>query len=447
MKKVLVVGGGIAGIYSSILLQKKGYQVTLVDSAPKLGGLLNSIDYENGDTFDYGTHFIAGAEDPEIDSIILNEQFQKTWNKFPNEYAGNFFANQLTDNCIFVHAQKLPREEYVEGLADLVEALPCDDQNSENSEEQLIKRFGKGFTNSVYKPALTKLFGVESLKDLIVGAHRRFGMKRIVVGSPESSRELKKSAYLDDKIAFHQFSEGSASRPQYYPKDHGAQEWIKYLQEDAEALGVKILTSTNVTNIEYEGKDIKSATLNGEEKLSIDQLVWTAPLFFLAKAASLDIKMSPPILRRTTLLNYTFNKAPKTPCHFFFCYDPNYLAFRVTLYSNLQPEKTEKTGRHRVTVEVLSSPKDSSEEYLNEVKKQLINMKIFDEDVETLFQDKVDVPNGFPVLTHQFQSDTEKLESEVDKTFNNLTRAGRATSKTWFMSEVFKDVHQKIGQL
>ena len=41
---IIVVGGGIAGIVSAILLQKKFGQVCLVEQSEKIGGLYRSKD-------------------------------------------------------------------------------------------------------------------------------------------------------------------------------------------------------------------------------------------------------------------------------------------------------------------------------------------------------------------------------------------------------------------
>ncbi|GAG46143.1 unnamed protein product, partial [marine sediment metagenome] len=42
----LVVGSGISGIRSSLDLAEQGYQVTLIDRAPHMGGILTQLDYQ-----------------------------------------------------------------------------------------------------------------------------------------------------------------------------------------------------------------------------------------------------------------------------------------------------------------------------------------------------------------------------------------------------------------
>ena len=42
--KVLVLGAGISGIRSALDLAETGYRVTLIDKAPRLGGVLSRLD-------------------------------------------------------------------------------------------------------------------------------------------------------------------------------------------------------------------------------------------------------------------------------------------------------------------------------------------------------------------------------------------------------------------
>ena len=44
--KVLVLGAGISGIRSALDLAETGYRVTLIDKAPRLGGVLSRLDHQ-----------------------------------------------------------------------------------------------------------------------------------------------------------------------------------------------------------------------------------------------------------------------------------------------------------------------------------------------------------------------------------------------------------------
>ena len=62
MKKVAVVGGGIAGITAALSAAKLGRRVTLMEKRSRLGGRLGSfLDKRTGCQFDLGAHLIIGG--------------------------------------------------------------------------------------------------------------------------------------------------------------------------------------------------------------------------------------------------------------------------------------------------------------------------------------------------------------------------------------------------
>lgn len=52
-KKVIVVGGGIAGLTALAYIGKTGFNVILIEKNKELGGLVNTID-DDGFKFDTG---------------------------------------------------------------------------------------------------------------------------------------------------------------------------------------------------------------------------------------------------------------------------------------------------------------------------------------------------------------------------------------------------------
>jgi len=61
-RRVVVVGGGLAGIAASLALAREGQDVVLVERRPFLGGRVFSfVDRETGATIDNGQHVLTGA--------------------------------------------------------------------------------------------------------------------------------------------------------------------------------------------------------------------------------------------------------------------------------------------------------------------------------------------------------------------------------------------------
>jgi len=58
MKKILIIGGGIAGISLAVFLAKNKIKSILIEASPKIGGRAFSFKYKNGITIDNGQHAI-----------------------------------------------------------------------------------------------------------------------------------------------------------------------------------------------------------------------------------------------------------------------------------------------------------------------------------------------------------------------------------------------------
>ncbi|MCU0365358.1 MAG: FAD-dependent oxidoreductase [Ignavibacteriaceae bacterium] len=61
-KKVIVIGGGFAGLSAAAYLTSKKYKVTLLEASPKLGGRAYSfLDKETNSIIDNGQHILMGC--------------------------------------------------------------------------------------------------------------------------------------------------------------------------------------------------------------------------------------------------------------------------------------------------------------------------------------------------------------------------------------------------
>ena len=67
MKRVIVVGGGFAGLSTSVYLAENNFEVTLIEASPKLGGRAYSLsNLSQNDIYDNGQHILMGCYDETI---------------------------------------------------------------------------------------------------------------------------------------------------------------------------------------------------------------------------------------------------------------------------------------------------------------------------------------------------------------------------------------------
>ena len=62
MKKIVLIGGGFAGLSAASFLSNSGLKIELLEASPKLGGRAYSfVDSETGIVIDNGQHILMGC--------------------------------------------------------------------------------------------------------------------------------------------------------------------------------------------------------------------------------------------------------------------------------------------------------------------------------------------------------------------------------------------------
>lgn len=153
MKKVGILGGGIAGITAAIELERKGYEVTLIEKNEFLGGLANSFCLRDH-YYDIGPHIVF-SKNQDILEYMLNVD-RNMWNIFERincVYTRGKYINYPFENYL----GQLPKNIGEECLSAFLEN-PFKKDNPENMEEFFLSKFGLGIVNHYLKPYNEKIW-------------------------------------------------------------------------------------------------------------------------------------------------------------------------------------------------------------------------------------------------------------------------------------------------
>lgn len=425
----MIVGGGIAGIFSALLHAKKGANVTLIEQNEDLGGLFKSKEkFAEKVYYDYGTHFLRETGIDEVDDLLFSNLEYKTFDYLKT---GSFYNKLYSKNGFLSDDTLVNRDQLFQDLK------KKRNDNSNNLEEQLIYLFGEMYSKELLIPIIEKFFFTE-VKNLAKDSHLLFGLSRIVAGSSIETNLLKEQKKYDQVLAFHSYKEGLSSSKSLYPKSKGVGAWIDSLKQELLRENVNIITKADIQNIEIESRLIKKMTINNEVFL-IDKLIWTVPPFILLGKLNIKTNDKPPKRLTSYIFHYLVDKKYLTDLYYIHCYDTKLKSFRITLYDNYSKGIEDK---YRISVEVLTEKESKNiPSFQDEIFSELITMNIIPKNTSVINQDFDYYPNGFPVLTESFNQVSKKQIKQLINNFDNIEIYGKSKGKCWFMNDIILDIY------
>jgi protoporphyrinogen oxidase len=440
----VVVGGGIAGILSALVLKERFERVVLVEKSPGCGGLLRSQEAANGLRFDFGTHFGRDTGEPELDKLLYGDMDDETWHKFQVIQVGNYFGGQLDESSLFIDANALAKGRYDAGISEM---MACDPpaQDTPNLDAFYRASYGDVLTDEVLLPVIEKLFGCKAT-ELAPGARHLFGLSRIRAFTPEMTRELKQTPFFDEKLAFHSYHEGQSGKFNYYPKAGGIGGWPDLLVERMKRVGVEILHGSGVEEVMHSNGRATGVRLEDGTAVDCDRLVWTLPPALCLRAAGIPFESKPPRLLSTVLLHFAFDRPFLSRLYYFVCYSPEFRAYRTTLYSNIETP-VPGAGLHHCTVEVVHNGDEDVEALKSSIPDELRAMGVLAADAKVEYQDVVDLQRCIPVMTTNFAADSARQLESAQEAFDNVHFLGKAGGQSFFIHEVLIQTWKELREI
>lgn len=431
--KIVIVGGGIAGLLAGLWAQMSGHQAIIIERAKECGGLLRSSLTDSGHYFDYGTHIPGLTGNQIVDELLFGRATALEWIEIPKLKKGNFFRGQLNTNSQFVDVRKLPQKLNIQALSELINSLTTD-RNATNLAEALELHFGKTLTNEVFKPLLKRIYKTP-LESLDPNSHRFLAYARVIVASSEVSNELKKSPIYDAKIAHPNSQDGGLAAKHLYPLNHGTGEWVQAIVKRFKTLGGTVMTDTAIKAINGNESTI---LLESNDLIQYKKLIWTAPIALLARSLFPEMQVKKPAFVPTGLHHFVLDRMPLCDSHYVYINEPDANAFRVTLYSNI----TQLNNDYRISVEAVANEANGAVDdkiIFNELK----NAKIIPEDAEILESHSTFLPYGFPEMTLEMNAENEVMRKKVSQ-FEHIVIGGRGAGEAFFMNDVLKGLASSL---
>lgn len=266
MKKCIIIGSGLGGLSTGVILAKNGYDVTILEQANQIGGCLQCFQ-RDGVKFETGMHFIGSLDDGKVlsnylnyleikDKIVVNPLDKNAYDivsfngerfSFPNgreafiEHFSELFPNQrenLKHYCDLV--------EQVAALSPFRDLKLLDDDNFFKSNELLFKSLNETIDSTITDPLL---------RNVLVGNISLY------------SAEKNKTPFAVHAFIFDFYNNGA------YRIVGGSDTIAKALSDNILHYGGRIITRQKVTQIVIENKVAIGVKTENEDFYPADVVV------------------------------------------------------------------------------------------------------------------------------------------------------------------------------
>ena len=307
-KKIAVLGAGISGLTQAYLLNKEGYDVTVIEKKIAAGGSMESVK-ENGYLFDRGPN--SGLETTPLIGQLVEELNLQDQLIYANK-AGN--KRYILKNNDLIPLPMKPQEFLKTKLFSSkakarVFAEPfigrSKDGYYQSISDFVIRRLGREFLDYAINPFVAGVYAgnpdnlsVKSAFPKLYGLEEKYG--GLIVGTIKSIKERKQRAEKSKQSAkMFSFKDGM----QIFPKTI------------ANHLGEKVKLDAEVTSIEKSdnGYVVNYASDENVKSIKCDFVISTVPAYAASKlfkpfdegvAKHLDEIFYPPVL----VLYIAYNK-------------------------------------------------------------------------------------------------------------------------------------------
>ena len=360
--RITIAGAGCAGVAAGVQLQRRGYQVTVLERADRVGGLAGGI-HLNGNTYEYGPH-IFHTTDPEILADVKRIAghvlipFEKT---IKIKFLGKYFAFPLAiRDVIFKLPVHVVARAVVSFVAHSVKGALEGEAGMVNSEKVLQRYYGDVLYRIFFKDYIAKVWGVEPAQ-----LSPSFAKERVPRLDPLDVIEKLKRKLLPPRNRAVS-TEGYVERVQgvNYTTTTGFCSIVEAFAEEFKRLGGVLILNASVKEIRRVGGRVDSVvyeTKTDSVIVATDHHISTVPISLLPRM----ITPEPPqhVLKAASMLRFRgtmfvgllVRKKSVLPASFMYFRDKSFN--RITDLGQFNVE-IKPPGSTIVIAEIMAQPED-----------------------------------------------------------------------------------------
>ncbi len=334
MARIHIIGGGFRGMACAFLARQAGHEVTLIEAARRLGGILNCVSWK-GFHLDFGCHLFDNVDDRATSLIFEMAGGEDVFHSVNVRYASKTM-NETVEGIAIPSFQELPEEIKSSILFDLVKTCSQPGTPPENLGMALAGRFGNEIALRLI-PMAAKMFAGDP--DNLAGSALKIGLfRRVRFLDDDVARWLKSLPALDDRLAVSSVVDplefctdvSRWSFRNFYPARGGMESFTKATERTLRGMGVDILLRAEIKRVRQVGEIFETELATGEilsADLAFSALAPEAnERLFLGKGTLSELTWAVPMV----LVYFSVPTDELTGVHYLHNFNDRELTFRAS---------------------------------------------------------------------------------------------------------------------
>jgi len=415
---VVVVGAGVAGLTSALLLQESGAQVIVIEKLSQMGGLARSYEYD-GFVFDVGPHRFH-TENPNVGTFLDRVlQGDATWFPRVSEvyFQGKYYGWPLKPQNLTQLPPSLAFKSAIDLAANNFKTYDID-----SFENYVLRQYGPTLYENFFKGYSEKFLGIHPRETHPDWA--KVGLNRAIIDNNLQMQNLSQLL----KTTLSQFK--TTDETHFLYPTHGLQQAWDIVAHMFKARGGQIYAGTGAI-MEGDGSKVTKIWAGDRESFIPAHVIWTAPITLATKQLGIE----KPNLDYLGLLIFNVCAEYDVPREYQWCYyGADDIVFNRVSIPRFFSEKTAPKGTTGLCAEVTCMKDDArwnhAERLTDWVVDDLIrvgmlpNRKV----VHDVYVERIE--DSYPIYHKTYTRELEKARIALDK-YENLHLAGR-TGMFWY---------------